>query len=86
MGLFAPGGTIELDPSADIIAMQRTIRGVMMGSCRIKRDIPMLADLYLQGRFNLDDLVSRTLNISEINEAYEEQETGSIARNVITSF
>ena len=61
------------------------LRGIVMGSARIKRDIPMLARLYLQGRFNLDDLVSRRINISEINEAYADL-NGRVARSVITSF
>lgn len=85
IGLFKPGGQLHLDANADILGMQRVLRGIVMGSTKIKRDIPMLARLYLQGRFNLDDLVSRTINISEINEAYAEQ-GGTVARSVITSF
>jgi S-(hydroxymethyl)glutathione dehydrogenase/alcohol dehydrogenase len=46
----------------------------------------MYAALYLQGRFNLDDLISREINLSEINEAYQELKDGKIARSVITSF
>ncbi|EMC2290414.1 hypothetical protein VB661_004138 [Salmonella enterica] len=57
-----------------------------MGSTNIKRDIPMYADLYLQGRFNLDDLISREINIAEINDAYLDLKKGVIARSVITSF
>ncbi|WZB62011.1 hypothetical protein WJ970_34885 [Achromobacter xylosoxidans] len=57
-----------------------------MGSSNIKHDIPMYAELYLQGKLNLDDLISQEINISEINEAYEELKHGKIARSVITSF
>jgi S-(hydroxymethyl)glutathione dehydrogenase / alcohol dehydrogenase len=46
----------------------------------------MFADLYLQGRFNLDNLISRTISLSEINEAYEDLKRGAVARSVITSF
>ena len=46
----------------------------------------MYANLYLQGRLNLDDLLSREIDISEINDAYRELESGMIARSVITSF
>lgn len=70
----------------DVIVRQIDLRGVFMGSSNIKRDIPMYADLYLQGRFNLDDLVSREVNVSEINEAYEDLKNGAVARTVITSF
>ena len=46
----------------------------------------MYAELYLQGRLNLDDLISREINISQINEAYQELKQGAIARSVITCF
>jgi S-(hydroxymethyl)glutathione dehydrogenase/alcohol dehydrogenase len=46
----------------------------------------MYAHLYLQGKINLDDLISREINLSDINEAYKELKGGSIARSVITSF
>ncbi len=62
------------------------MRGVVMGSTNIKHDIPMYAELYLQGRLNLDDLISREINISQINEAYQELKQGAIARSVITCF
>jgi S-(hydroxymethyl)glutathione dehydrogenase/alcohol dehydrogenase len=41
------------------IAGQRPVQGVIFGSTNAKRDIPMYAELYLQGRMNLDDLVSK---------------------------
>lgn len=42
------------------------------------------AEMYLQGRFNLDDLVSTTIALEDINEGYAELEKGKVARNVIT--
>ena len=85
IGLHRPGQTFPL-AGLDVIIRQIDLKGVFMGSSNIKRDIPMFADLYLQGHFNLDDLVSREVNISEINEAYEDLKHGAIARSVITSF
>jgi hypothetical protein len=41
------------------IGRQKHIQGVNSGFTNNKHDIPMYADLYLQGRMNLDDLVSR---------------------------
>jgi S-(hydroxymethyl)glutathione dehydrogenase / alcohol dehydrogenase len=85
IGLHRPGQTFPV-PGLDVIARQVDIKGVFMGSSNIKQDIPMYAELYLQGRLNLDDLISREVNISEINEAYEDLKRGAIARSVITSF
>ncbi|MBF3851475.1 Zn-dependent alcohol dehydrogenase [Burkholderia pseudomallei] len=86
IGVHKPGSPINVDVVTDLISNQVTIKGVYMGSTNIKRDIPMYADLYLSGRFNLDDLISQEINISEINEAYELLKHGTIARSVITSF
>lgn len=85
IGLHRPGQTFAI-AGLDVIVLQIDLKGVFMGSSNIKRDIPMYADLYLQGRFNLDDLVSREVNIDQINEAYEDLKHGAIARSVITSF
>lgn len=85
IGLHRPGQTFPVS-GLDVIVRQVDLRGVFMGSSNIKRDIPMFADLYLQGRFNLDDLIAREVNISEINEAYEDLKHGAVARSVITSF
>jgi S-(hydroxymethyl)glutathione dehydrogenase / alcohol dehydrogenase len=86
IGVHKPDATIDINVFNDLINQQLTITGVLMGSSNPKHDIPMYADLYLQGRFNLDDLVSREINISEINEAYKDVKGGALARNVITSF
>ncbi|MDH4847952.1 Zn-dependent alcohol dehydrogenase [Pseudomonas sp. BN605] len=86
IGVHKPGSTIELKVSEEVLATQRKLQGVNMGSSNIKHDIPMYAELYLQGKLNLDDLVSKEISLSEINEAYAELQDGKIARSVITSF
>lgn len=86
IGLPKPGTTLNVDVHADLIRRQISIKGVYMGSTNIKRDIPMYADLYRQGRIRLDELVSREINIRDINSAYDELRSGKIARSVITSF
>jgi S-(hydroxymethyl)glutathione dehydrogenase / alcohol dehydrogenase len=68
------------------IAGQKRIQGVNFGSTNAKRDIPMYAELYLQGRMNLDDLVSRRISLREVNEGYAALKDGSLTRVVVTSF
>jgi len=85
IGLHKPGGSIEIDMML-LIAKQLTLKGIYMGSTNIKRDIPMYAQLYLQGRFNLDDLISREIDLTDINDAYADLKQGAVARCVITSF
>ena len=86
IGMPKPGNTVNIDPLGDLLLNQVTIKGVYMGSSNIKHDIPMYANLYLQGRFNLDDLISKQIGIDGINEAYQELKKGGIARSVITRF
>lgn len=86
IGVHKPGNPIAVDVFSDLMVQQVVVQGVLMGSSNIKHDIPMFANLYLQGRFNLDDLISREINLSEINDAYQELKQGAVARSVITSF
>jgi S-(hydroxymethyl)glutathione dehydrogenase/alcohol dehydrogenase len=59
---------------------------VNFGSTNFKRDIPMYADLYLQGRMNLDELVSKRIALHEVNDGYATLKDGSLNRVVVTSF
>ncbi len=87
IGIHRPTSKIEIPVMEwGFLERQRRVQGVFMGSTNLKHDIPMYADLYLQGRLNLDDLISQEINVAEINEAYEALKGGQIARSVITSF
>jgi S-(hydroxymethyl)glutathione dehydrogenase/alcohol dehydrogenase len=65
---------------------QKRVQGVTYGSTNFKRDIPMYAELYLQGRMNLDDLVSKTIALRDVNDGYAALKDGSLTRVVVTSF
>jgi len=68
------------------IGGQKRIQGVNFGSTNLKRDIPMYAELYLQGRINLDDLVSKKIALRDVNDGYAALKDGSLNRVVVTSF
>jgi S-(hydroxymethyl)glutathione dehydrogenase/alcohol dehydrogenase len=70
----------------DAIGGQKRVLGVNFGSTNAKRDIPMYAQLYLQGRMNLDDLVSKEIGLREVNDGYSMLKDGSLNRVVVTSF
>jgi S-(hydroxymethyl)glutathione dehydrogenase/alcohol dehydrogenase len=46
----------------------------------------MYAQLYLQGRMNLDDLVSKQISLGQVNDGYSMLKDGSLNRVVVTSF
>lgn len=83
VGMQSPGAIFEL-PSAEILR-GASVRAVWMGSTNFKVDIPYFAELYLQGRFNLDDLIAQSIDLADINEGYAHMlEGGGVARSVIT--
>jgi S-(hydroxymethyl)glutathione dehydrogenase / alcohol dehydrogenase len=87
IGVHRPGSTIELEVVGDLLACQRRVQGVHMGSTNPKRDIPMYAELYRQRRLNLDELISTEIRLDDINNAYRQLvERPDIARMVITRF
>jgi S-(hydroxymethyl)glutathione dehydrogenase/alcohol dehydrogenase len=62
---------------------EKAIKGTMYGSVRPNIDFPKLVDLYLDGRLKIDQLVSRTYRLEEINEGFTALRTGQVARGVV---
>jgi len=84
IGIIDPAATLPL-LTVGLIGTQKRIQGVYMGSTTPKRDIPLYADLYLQGRFTLDDLISREIALDEVEQGYEALKDADVTRVVITS-
>ena len=85
VGVSKPEVSIDVN-IFDAIGGQKRVQGVNFGSTNFKRDIPMYADFYLQGRMNLDDLVSKRIALREVNDGYAALKDGSLNRVVVTSF
>ena len=89
-GLYLIGvSTPEINVDLNIfnaIGGQKRVQGVNYGSSNFKYDIPMYAELYLQGRMNLDDLVSKKIALGDVNDGYSALKDGSLNRVVVTSF
>ena len=81
IGMIPQGVKIELLGSE--LLGEKKIQGSVMGSNRFRVDMPRYVDLYLQGRLNLDDLVSRHIRLDEIDDAFDRLRTGEVARSVI---
>lgn len=86
IGIAKPESTVVLDTSLTALITHASVEGVVMGSTNLKRDIPMYADLYMQGRLNLDDLISQEISVDEVDGAYEKLKSGEVIRSIITSF
>lgn len=81
VGLFAPGVQASIEGAE--FFLEKKIQGCALGSARIRDDIPRLVELFMQGRLNLDDLVSRRISLESINEGFAAMSRGEVARSVI---
>ena len=67
----------------NLAAASQKLVGSKMGNTVIERDIPWIADLYLQNRLKLDELISKKWTLNQINEAIFDTKSGSAKRNLI---
>ncbi|MEM7113487.1 MAG: Zn-dependent alcohol dehydrogenase [Chloroflexota bacterium] len=81
IGMVPEGQKIEID--AATLIYDRRLIGSNMGSNRFRIDMPRFVDFYMQGRLNLDALISKRVPLKMVNEAYAEMLTGTVARSVI---
>ena len=81
VGLSPRGSNVSL-PSSSFL-LEKAITGSMYGSARPRIDMPMLAGLYLSGRLKIDELITRTYSLDEVNQAFDDLRSGSIMRGVI---
>jgi len=70
-------------PGSFLTLFEKELVGSLFGSGNIRRDIPRLMELYTQGQLNLDDLVTRTYSLDQINEGYDAMRNGENIRGVI---
>jgi len=82
VGMPHIGEAATYDPGS-MASVGQGMVGSKMGDAVIARDIPWMVDLYQQGRLKLDELVSRSWPLEDINAAIADTKTGSAKRNVI---
>jgi len=82
-GLADPSKTtIEL-PGALLTLFEKTIKGSLFGSGDPFHDIPKMVELYQSGDLKLDELVTKTYTLEEVNEGYDDLVAGKNIRGVI---
>ncbi len=82
VGVPRPDMTIEL-PFLEVFGHGGALKSSWYGDCLPSRDFPMLVDLYLQGRLDLDGFVSETIGLDAIEAAFEKMEHGEVLRSVV---
>jgi S-(hydroxymethyl)mycothiol dehydrogenase len=82
VGVPDPAMRMEL-PMIDFFGRGGALKPSWYGDCLPSRDFPMLIDLYLSGRLDLDRFVSETIALDEVEEAFHKMERGEVLRSVV---
>jgi len=82
VGVARPEDRISLAP-VDLL-LEKRIQGTKMGSARLRLDIPLLCRYYLDGRLELDALISQTTGLEGVNAALTALDEALGARTVLT--
>ncbi|AEW93040.1 MULTISPECIES: S-(hydroxymethyl)mycothiol dehydrogenase [Streptomycetaceae] len=82
VGVPTPDMTLEL-PLIDVFSRGGAVKSSWYGDCLPSRDFPMITDLYLQGRFDLDAFVSETIALDDVERAFATMRDGDVLRSVV---
>lgn len=62
----------------------RVWRGTAFGGAKGRTDVPKIVDWYMDGKINIDDLITHTMPLDEINNAFDLMHSGESIRSVVT--
>jgi S-(hydroxymethyl)glutathione dehydrogenase/alcohol dehydrogenase len=82
LGVAGAGKEISTRPFQ--LVTGRVWRGTAFGGARGRTDVPKIVDWYMQGKINIDDLITHTLPLKQINTAFDLMHRGKSIRSVIT--
>ena len=85
VGMTRAEATVTLS-TFDLFFNEKTLKGCKYGSGQVRRDFQRFADLIETGRLDTESMVSRTIKLDEVNEAFRAMEAGEVIRSVITNF
>ena len=82
IGVAASGKEISTRPFQ--LVTGRVWRGTAFGGARGRTDVPGIVDWYMDGKINIDDLITHTMPLDDINQAFELMHEGKSIRSVVT--
>jgi S-(hydroxymethyl)mycothiol dehydrogenase len=82
VGVPTPSMEITL-PLLDVFGRGGSLKSSWYGDCLPSRDFPMLAELARQGRFPLEDFVTETIGLGDVESAFEKMHRGDVLRSVV---
>ena len=82
IGVAGSGQEISTRPFQ--LVTGRTWKGTAFGGARGRTDVPRIVDWYMDGKINIDDLITHKMPLEKINDAFSLMHTGESIRTVIT--
>jgi S-(hydroxymethyl)mycothiol dehydrogenase len=82
VGVPTPDMRLDL-PLLDIFGRGGSLKSSWYGDCLPSRDFPMLVDLHLSGRLPLEEFVSETIGLADVEEAFAAMGRGDVLRSVV---
>ena len=81
IGVAAAGQEIATRPFQ--LVTGRVWKGTAFGGARGRTDVPKIVDWYMEGKINIDDLITHTMPLERINEAFDLMHEGKSIRTVV---
>ena len=82
IGVAGAGQEISTRPFQ--LVTGRVWQGTAFGGARGRTDVPQIVDWYMDGKINIDDLITHTMPLEQINEAFDLMHKGESIRSVVT--
>ncbi|SPX60268.1 alcohol dehydrogenase [Legionella feeleii] len=82
IGVAGAGQEISTRPFQ--LVTGRVWQGSAFGGARGRTDVPKIVDWYMEGKINIDDLITHVLPLEQINDAFELMHAGESIRSVLT--
>ena len=81
IGVAAAGREIATRPFQ--LVTGRVWRGTAFGGAKGRTDVPQIVDWYMDGKINIDDLITHTFSLDEINAGFDVMHSGESIRSVV---
>jgi len=81
VGVSPAGTRVSIDPG--LLLQQRVLTGSSFGAGHQRTDVPMLLDLYMAGRYKLEELITRRIPLTDLNHAFDRMLKGEVKRSVV---
>ena len=77
------GGGKEISTRPFQLVTGRVWRGSAFGGARGRTDVPKIVDWYMEGKINIDDMITHTMPLDDINKAFDLMHEGKSIRSVV---